>query len=886
MLRITQQMHAEKAKQYYSAADYYTEGQEINGQWGGKTAAMLGLEGQVDKARFDLLCENRDPRTGERLTVRTKGMRSVGYDFTFSVPKSVSLLFGLTHDKEILNAFQKAVDETMLDVEADFKTRVRKNGADTDRVTGNAVWASFYHFTSRPVENVPDPQLHAHCFVFNTTWDKTENRFKAGQFRDLKRDAPYWQAAMRNRLANHLQDLGFVIEQKKDDFQIAGISPKILDRYSRRTALIEKMAAEKGITDPDKKAELGAKTRENKNDQLTWPELQKDWWSRLYSEEASAVRAAWRHRKPWTPPGKEKEAVDYALYHLFERNSVVPERTILTEALKFGLGKVELGSLTKNLTRRKLVTHTEQGRRLVTLPEVVNEEKAIAKFARQGRGKHAALVGFNCPLTRDWLDAEQQRAVRHLWESPDRVMVLRGAAGTGKTTLLQEAVEGIEEEGHRVTVLAPSAQASRGVLREGGFKNADTVARFLQDEAMQAEAKNGVILIDEASLLGTRTLARVFDLAEKMNSRLILVGDDKQHRSVERGAAFRLLQEHAGVPVIEITDIRRQQGQYREAVKALSDGRVLEGFDELNRLGWVKALPREEREERLASDYVKAVSGKNAESALVVSPTHAEGERITSAIRERMRDKKRLEEQRLFPVWQASNLTEAERGNAANVRVGDMLQFHQHVSGHKRGSRFIAEEGATLPLDHPERFQHYRPSVLQVAVGDRLRVTANGKTKDGKHRLDNGSLFTVQGFTKSGDIVVDRSWVVSKDFGHITHGYVVTSHASQGKTVDRVLIAQSSQSFPASSREQFYVSASRAKKSVMVYTDDKEALRDAIQRSDPHPLAIDLVKEKRRQFTERLKKHMATIRRALTMERPSERKSAWAPERKSRTYER
>ena len=95
----------------------------------------------------------------------------MGYDFTWCVPKCVSLLYALTGDREILDAFRSAVDETMSDLEAEMKTRVRKNGKDTDRQTGNMAWAEFVHTTSRPVDGMPDPQLHAHCFVFNATWD-------------------------------------------------------------------------------------------------------------------------------------------------------------------------------------------------------------------------------------------------------------------------------------------------------------------------------------------------------------------------------------------------------------------------------------------------------------------------------------------------------------------------------------------------------------------------------------------------------------------------------------------------------------------------------------------------------------------------------------------
>src|SRR5271166_4888220 len=224
MIRITQQDSAKDAKRYYATADYYSEGQELVGSWGGKGAVRLGLVGMVDKFSFDRLCDNRDPRTGEKLTVRTRGERTVGYDFTFSVPKSVSLLYALTGDHDIMDAFRLAVNETMRDIESEMKTRVRRNGRDENRDTGNMVWAEFIHTTSRPVDGLPDPQLHAHVFAFNTTWDEQEDRWKAGQFRELKRDAPYFQAAFRARLANKLQDLGFGIERKRDDFELAGLS--------------------------------------------------------------------------------------------------------------------------------------------------------------------------------------------------------------------------------------------------------------------------------------------------------------------------------------------------------------------------------------------------------------------------------------------------------------------------------------------------------------------------------------------------------------------------------------------------------------------------------------------------------------------------------------
>ena len=847
MIRVTQQDSASGAKRYYATADYYSEGQELIGSWGGRGAVRLGLEGKVDKLSFERLCDNLHPQTAEQLTVRNRSDRTVGYDFTFSVPKSVSLLYGLTGDGQILDAFRSAVDDTMREMEAEMKTRVRRKGEDKDRTTGNMTWAEFIHTTSRPVDGVPDPQLHAHCFVFNTTWDQDEERWKAGQFRELKRDATYFQAAFRARLANKLQDLGFGVERKRDDFEIAGVPKDVLGRFSRRTAQIEQKAQELGITDPDRKAELGAETREHKNNELTTEELRRDWEGRMTATERHTLEGVYSRATAAVRPDRgESLAVDYALGHSFTRDAVLPERKLLTEALKRGLATVTVESTAAELKKRPLIRSEVDGRAMATTKEMLALESKLIDFARQGRGRHRPMGDAQQAISRDWFNEGQKAAVRHVLGSRDRVMIIRGVAGTGKTTLEQEIGERLLESGKPVVALAQSVKA-RDVLREqAGFASAETVAMFLKSEPLQQSANGGVILVDEASLLGTRDMGHLFEVAEAANARVLLVGDRRQHRSVTAGEPLKLLEEKSGLKVAEVTEILRQDGDYKKAAKALSQGRTADAFAEFERLKWIREVPDENRNQQLAEAYLAAVTEKkkNGESktALVVSPTHAEGGRVTQAIRAGLRASGKLGKDRDMTAWVPMHMTNPQKADATEYEAGYLVQFQQNAKGHAKGSRLIVEEGVKPPVDLAERFEVYRPVSLAVARGDRVRITAGGKTKDGKHRLANGAILTVEGFTRRCDLIVDHGWVIDRDFGHLTHGYVVTSHAGQGDTVDKVFVAIASESLPATNQRTAYVALTRGKEQAVIFTDDREALLKAVSKPD-EPLSATQLDE-------------------------------------------
>jgi conjugative relaxase-like TrwC/TraI family protein len=874
MLRITQSKSAADAKRYFRSSDYFVDGQERAGLWRGEGAKKLGLTGEITREQWDAICDHLNPNTGEKLNQRRKDNATVGYDFTFNAVKSLSVLYAVTKDERLVDAFQNAVDSTMRDVEQEMQTRVRKAGKNEDSRTANAIWGNFVHFTARPVDGIPDPHLHAHCFIANLTFHGEEQAWKAGQFRDLVRDKSWFEASYNARLARNLADLGLPIERTKQGWEIAGVPRSLVQKFSRRTALIEDIAREKGITDPAAKGELGAKTRSKKAKNLSMPQLQSEWRGRMTPRELEALARLEKLTGSDSQPQDDNtaaRAMDYAIGHEFERRSVVPERQLLTTALKHGIGQVSPEDVLRQAERAQLIVGERYGRRMATTREVLSEEERIIDFARNGRGAARPLAGGNHKMKREWLNASQQAAVRHILESRDSVILVRGVAGVGKTSLMQEAVEAIEAGGTKVTALAPTAEASRGVMRTEGFGEADTVARLLLDEQSQARARGSLLWVDEAGLLGVKTMASLFDLAEKLDARILLTGDPRQHGSVERGATLRLLETEAGIKPAEVKEIQRQKDEYKLAIKALADGKSAAGFAKLDALGWVHELPeQDERYKRIATDYVESVSKKK--ETLVISPTHAEGDRITREIRKALKAKKMIgQEERTFDVLKSANLTESERGDRINYLDGDVLQFHQNARGFSRGQR-VTVNGEALPLEHANRFSAFHTSTLKLAKGDAVRITQNGFTADGKHRLNNGAVYRVKSFDRAGNIVLDNKWVVSKSFCHMAYGYVSTSHASQGKTVKRVLVAQSWASIAASSREQFYVSCSRGTEAVTVYTDNKKELCQAIEHGDERLSAKELVSARRR--------------RELAAEADRERTLVASRERQERIHER
>ncbi|MDP1581216.1 MAG: MobF family relaxase, partial [Candidatus Didemnitutus sp.] len=571
-------------REHMAIGDYLDQGGKTALTWFGRGAELLGLHGQCAPEQFERLCEGRHPETGERLTARDKGAsRRVCFFGQISPPKDVSIACLVGGDERILAWWTEAVRETLQEMEAVTATRVRQARADQDRTTGNMIAAIVTHDASRKL----DPQLHTHVCIMNATFDPAEVRWKSVQPSGYFRHQAFFREVCYAKLALRLRTAGYELETVRGlGFNLKGMPPQLRERFSRRRADILREAAAQGASSQDALQAIAGESRDAKVP-ATAAELRAGWRAAAGDElpalRAVVAQAAGQAKPPTQPP--PATALAEAESHLFERRSVVDQRELLTAALVAGRGEADLAHLRSELERRidsgDLISAGEQ----VTSRDALQAEEEFVTWANRTK-RDCARLGE--PPAREKNDSDQNTAVAEILASRARVTILQGDAGTGKTTCLRAIVAGIEREGGAVFGCAPSSGAA-DVLRRELTPAADTLQQLLVNPGLQSSLRGRVLIVDEAGLISVRQLRDLCRLAEANDNRLLLVGDTKQHTSVEAGDALRCLQRYAGVPVARLSVIRRQQNPaFREAVRLLASGDAAGAFDRFKTLGAVQ----------------------------------------------------------------------------------------------------------------------------------------------------------------------------------------------------------------------------------------------------------------------------------------------------------
>lgn len=870
--------------EYLRQADYYAQGMKVEGTCHGRLCAAVGLtEGAtITNEAFEHIASNHHALTGDKLTERMAAGRRAGYDATFNAPKSISIQAFIGGDDRLLTAHETSVREALQELEAHACHQTGR-GVNKRYVTSGTIAAAvFRHGESRAL----DPHLHSHAFIFNVTRSESKSgRLLALESSNIFERTKYLTEVYRNALAREVQRLGYQIERRPNGFELAGVSPDLLERFSKRAqqrdqAIVAREAELGRELSRDEIANLVREKRAAKQYELTPDEVRRSQLAQITASELEQLRALTSRAS--RIPGETvslPDAIARASEHLFERRAVVPEHELTAAVLRETYGAHTLAAVKSALARDGRLLRSDGQ---ISTQEALDLERDLIRQLNTGVGAHGGGIGFVPSAESTHLTREQRYAVATILDSRDSVTVLRGRAGTGKTQTLATLIEGITRCGTKVACFTPSTQAAEVLQRDGTdqsaagrasaasvLQSAATVQRLLVDPAMQQFLRHQVVIVDEYGLLSTRQLKQLVDITTEQKARLLLVGDSAQHKSVEAGDAARIIEKESRVRVVTLTEVHRQATNpaYRKAAEDLAADRLASGLRKLDRMGAIVEIdsPTERRQAMViewlkANRETKSVRTCNgiqtrAKTALMVAPTWAEIDQLNTAARQWLvADRKLTGPDQDFVALRARDWTRAQHKDHRNYRPGDILVAYKttkhfakgdelRVIRHEKRRLIVAGRAGEVSVSPRQSGLAWtvcdeRPN--PVATGDRLRLRAiaHAETPSGQtRRLANGTVVTVQSVNAAGQLVLqDGSTLRSRQ---VAYGYALTSHAAQGITVDKVFLAG------AASREGLYVAATRGRESVRIFVPDREQFLDAAGlRSEARTSALEFIRHR------------------------------------------
>ena len=891
MLQISKALSASKLQDYHKREftspdqNYWSQGQQVQGQWQGQLAEKFGLSGAVGAEEFQRLSEGQHPYTAEQLVMHrqsfeyanadgktvTSVQHRAGWDATFSPPKSVSLTALVGGDERIRTAHSEAVTIALTELER--YTQARLGGNHPAETTGQFVVAKFEHDTARPVDGYAAPQLHTHAVIFNVT-QRENGQTRALQEHGYFDSQQFATAVYQSELTYRLRSLGYEIEAGRSGApEIKGYTLEYLDASSARRDQIRERMEKHGLHGYEA-ADIAAHASRSEKLMQTPAEVlaahgqlaaeygnQPD---QVVAEARERARTQSAERIPETVQKVAREAVTFARERSFEREAVTDERDLFRDALRRGMSEVTYAEVRASFESRvasgefQLVPGQkhETGRQFTTA-ETIRTEKEILRAMQQGHGRAEQIMSIQVAVAhtekQQHLNAGQRAAAEEILTSRDVVQGLEGRAGVGKTTLLKSVREAAETRGYVVEGFAPTSRAANQ-LRDAGI-SADTLQGFLV-RARQPTADRHLYMVDESSLASSK---QVRDFLTKLDSgdRVLLIGDTRQHQGVEAGKPFEQL-VNAGMRTAQLDQIVRQREtpELLKAVEHLSRGEIAEGVALLEQQGRVTEIADpQQRIAAIARSY--AASPQNT---IVVSPDNASRRQINQAVRSELQalGKVASEDHAVRVLAPRSDMTGADRTWAARYAVDDVLYYPRGSQdiGIERQSytkviatqpkdnllTVLKEDGATVTYN-PARLYGvnvYRELEREFSVGDRLGFTAPSKELG----VANRDLGTVQQIGKDGQLSVkmDNGKSVSFDANqmrHFDHGYAITSHSSQGLTADRVIVNLDTRVHPELVNSRFaYVSVSRASRDAQIYTNDASSISNLLTRDVTKSSAI------------------------------------------------
>jgi conjugative relaxase-like TrwC/TraI family protein len=787
--------------------DYYSGRGEVAGRWVGAGAETLALSGVVDGDALRAVLEGRDPDTGVPLG-RIRSDHVPGFDLTFRAPKSVSVLFGLSGfeiSAQVRSAHDSAVDAALgyLERSACWSRR----GADgVHQVSGGGfVGAAFRHRSSR----AGDPHLHTHVLVANMThgpdrrWATLDGRHL---YLHAKTAGYLYEAHLRLELTHRLGvRWGPVVNGIAD---LEGIPDAMLRAFSTRRVEIEAALAQRGASSA-RAAEIAAlDTRKAKDYGISTGAMTERWRTRAaeLGVEADAMDAVVGRTYPGLVVRGEIDRTIEALVGrdgLTAHSSSFDRRDVLrawcehftggapvTRIEQFAdetiaapqivpLRAVETASLHKRWSGRRIQAPAVTS---YSTADLLALERRVIDRAVADRGDDIAIAIAdedavrNALRARPELSEEQTALVTRLTTNGHAVDVVVAAAGTGKTFALDGARDAWQHSGWRVIGTALAARAAAELEASAGIPS-QTIASFLADLDNPNHGglpPDAVVIVDEAGMVGTRTLARLIDHAAAVRAKVVLVGDPRQLPEIEAGGLLRGLARR--LEPIGLSQNRRQRDEWeREALRALRAGNV-----------------------------EVALGAYDAHERVVTAPT-ADGTR-----------------ELMVADWWAGSLRDVNVLMVA-ARHYDVDDLNARARAHRQTAGELT--GPTLELDG-------RP----YQSGDRV-MTLRNQRRLGVRNGSFATIAAVDTEQREMTIRTDQATThqlptAYLDAGHVRHAYATTIHKAQGITVDQALVLGNDTLY----QEAGYVALSRGRKDNRIYLVEQPEREQRTPEPIPAPL--------------------------------------------------
>ena len=853
---------------HLSSNDYYSEHEKVQGYWRGELAEAFGLRDKVvTSEEFSLFQRNVNPKTLGRLTQKNMPGGPRFFDFQVAAPKSVSVMS--MFDERLIEAHRESVRIAMAELEKLAAVRVRDGEnvrTNNYETTGKLVYAEFMHDTSRAL----DPQLHTHNVVCNVT-RTGDGRYKALETLEMCRAIRYAGKVYHNEMAARCRELGYETVETRDRkgnviwYDLACVPADVMERFSKRRQQIEKAEAE-FIAEHGRKPTLSennylsTSTRTDKMLISTREKVREFQMGQLgHREEAQLYAAAKRakeHGSVTSTLDRERtvEEIRNVIDEQFERENVLKLDKILAEVLNRNLGRIKLQELkeaVKEIPELRNLGGNEANPYYA--PEVVIERELSAiGLVEQQRNVFDAIAPEFQAFPGDRSRAAQAMLIHGLLSSKDRFNLFRGVAGAGKTSTLQEFCKGLRSGGVTEICLVAPTNSATDVLKQEGFERSQTVAGFLLSK--QKPPAGAYVIIDESGLNSLREGVEILKLARRNNYRVLFVGDARQHSAVESGDFFRLLEDYSQIQKFSLTDIHRQQNaEYRRGIFECAMGQHEQAFERFDKQHFIHEGKQKYLEEAAGKYMEYTEQGRYLDRAILVAPTHEECDKLTASVRAKLKEAEVLRgagrETEVFRSW---NKPKAWLKDASNFQPGMTIGFIRNMKGVGNAgevTRIEAVDGKQLVLANGKRIFAKGASdfidigelrKIELCEGDLIQFRVNLKAK----KIYNGTLARVSVDPGKVEILYSdgrpRELIdMPENYAAFDYGWVTTSHKSQGRTAENVVVAAESLD-----RKAFYVALSRGRREMSLHCPDKEHLKRGLayrtgERASIHDLIRD-----------------------------------------------